>query len=312
MYKILISDKLPESALGILEDNKNYDVSVELNLNEDAIIQRIPDYHGLLVRSGTQVTKKVIKAGKNLKVIGRAGSGLDNIDVTEAEINGIMVLNTAGSNSRAVAELVLAMLFNLPRKIFLAIDSLKKHQWEKSSLTGSELMGKTLGLIGFGNIGQEVGKLASGIGMKVLVHKQSPLTKSPGYEYELVDLNSLLTKSDFISLHVPKSKQTTDIIGVTELEQMKPSAYLINCARGGIVNESDLLTALDSNLIAGAALDVYGVEPPEDYALIDHQKVICTPHIGASTTESQERVGQDIVTSVMQFLETNYVFITGD
>jgi D-3-phosphoglycerate dehydrogenase / 2-oxoglutarate reductase len=312
MYRILISDKLPESALGIFEESKNYEISVKLNLSENELVQIIPNYHGLLVRSGTQVTNSVITAAKNLKVIGRAGSGLDNIDVSEAEKKGIMVLNTPGSNSRAVAELVTAMLFILPRKIFLAIDSLKKHQWKKSSLLGSELMGKNLGLIGFGKIGQEVGKLASGIGMKVLVYKQSLLTKSPGYEYELVELETLLTKSDFISLHVPKSKQTINLIGIKELEQMKSSAYLINCARGGIVNENDLLTALDSDMIAGVALDVYDMEPPVDFALIDHQKVLCTPHIGASTMEAQERVGQDIVTSVMQFLETNYVFINSD
>jgi D-3-phosphoglycerate dehydrogenase / 2-oxoglutarate reductase len=312
MYRILISDKLPESALAIFEESKNYEISVKLNLSENELVQIIPNYHGLLVRSGTQVTNSVITAAKNLKVIGRAGSGLDNIDVSEAEKKGIMVLNTPGSNSRAVAELVTAMLFILPRKIFLAIDSLKKHQWKKSSLLGSELMGKNLGLIGFGKIGQEVGKLASGIGMKVLVYKQSLLTKSPGYEYELVELETLLTKSDFISLHVPKSKQTINLIGIKELEQMKSSAYLINCARGGIVNENDLLTALDSDMIAGVALDVYDMEPPVDFALIDHQKVLCTPHIGASTMEAQERVGQDIVTSVMQFLETNYVFINSD
>jgi D-3-phosphoglycerate dehydrogenase len=312
MYKILISDKLPDSAITLFLENKNYDVSVQLNLDENDLVQTIPEFHALLVRSATQVTKRVIAAGRNLKVIGRAGSGLDNIDTVEADKNGIMVLNTPGSNSRAVAELVMAMLFNLPRKLFLATESLKKHHWEKSAFTGTELAGKSLGLIGFGKIGQEVGKMASGIGMNVLVYKPSPLTKSPGYEYELVEVKTLLTKSDFVSLHLPKTKQTENMIDRTALKHMKPSAYLINCARGGIVNEKDLLFALNNAMIAGAALDVYQTEPPEDFALIDHPKVLCTPHIGASTSESQYRVGRDIVTSVMQYLETNYVFIGGD
>jgi len=177
---------------------------------------------------------------------------------------------------------------------------------------GTELAGKIAGLIGFGQIGQKVGKIASALGMRVLIYKSSPVTRSPGYEFELVDLNTLLAKSDYVSLHIPKTDQTHNLVARDTFEQMKKSAYLINCARGGIVNETDLLNALNKDLIAGAALDVYEDEPPEKFDLIDHPNVIATPHIGASTHESQERVGQDIVHTVMNFLETKYLFIAGN
>lgn len=311
MYKILISDKLPDSAVNLFLENKNYSADIHLDLSNAELIKIIPNYHALIVRSATQVTKEIIAAGKNLKVIGRAGSGLDNIDVTTAEQSGIDVLNTPGSNSRAVAELVIAMLFGLARKMHKAVTSLKEHRWEKSSLSGTELLGKTLGLIGFGKIGQEVGKIASGIGMKIFVNKQSPVTKSPGYEFELVDRGFLLEKSDFISLHIPKTAQTENLITISDLKKMKATACLINCARGGIVRESDLLKALNQNMIAAAAIDVHTNEPPSDFSLIDHEKILCTPHIGGATSESQERVGRDIVKSVMEYLETNYVFIGG-
>jgi D-3-phosphoglycerate dehydrogenase len=310
MYKILITDKLPESALKILSDDQRYEVTVETGLSEQQICNVIPGYHGLLVRSATTVTANIINAAENLKVIGRAGTGLDNIDVKYATGRGIEVQNTPGSNSRAVAELTIALIFSLSRQIVRATSSLKAHRWDKSILTGIELESKILGLIGFGKIGQEVGKLAASLGMTILVYKPNPLKKSPGYEYELVTLDHLLAKSDYISLHLPKTDKSKNMISSAEFKKMKTSAFLINCARGGIVNEDDLLRALDKRQIAGAALDVFETEPPANFKLIDHENVICTPHIGAATHESQERVGKDIVTSVKNYLEKNYMFIT--
>jgi D-3-phosphoglycerate dehydrogenase len=199
----------------------------------------------------------------------------------------------------------------LARDLFRAVNSLKAHDWIKSDLSGTEISGKTIGLIGFGSIGRRVGLRASALGMRVLSYKPSPIHKSPGYEFELVSLEELLSKSDYVSLHVPKNADTANMITYRHLSMMKPSAYLINTARGGIVNEKDLLKALNEDILAGAALDVFEAEPPAGFGLTDHPKVIATPHIGAATAESQERVGQDIIKSVMNLLETKYLFITG-
>ena len=193
--------------------------------------------------------------------------------------------------------------------LYPAFGSLESQKWDKSKFLGSEIKGKTLGLIGFGQIGQKVGGMAAGLGMRILVFKKQSLQRSPGYEFEMISIDKLLEKSDFVSLHLPKTEKTSQLIGLDELKKMKPGAYLVNCARGGIVKENDLLTALNNNIIAGAALDVFEKEPPDDYGLINHNKVIATPHIGGSTIESQERVGEDIVKSVMEFLETKFVFI---
>jgi D-3-phosphoglycerate dehydrogenase len=311
MYKILVTDKLPDSALSIIQKDANFSLTVATSLMPEELVAQIADYHGIIVRSATKVTAEVMRAGANLKVIGRAGSGVDNIDVKEAQIHNIEVLNTPGSNSQAVAELTIGLLFALSRELPRAVASLKEHRWEKASLVGTEVTGKTIGLVGFGQIGQKVGKMAAGLGMKVLVYKRSPVFRSPAYEYELVSLETLLKKSDFVSIHLPKTDNTKGMIGANEIRLMRPDAYLVNCARGGIVNEKELQDALNDNLIAGAALDVFDQEPPEDFTLIDHPKVIATPHIGAASLESQERVGTDIVESVMEYLKAKYLFING-
>ena len=311
MYQILITDKLPDSAVNILKQNSNYNVTESLNISPEVLKKEIAGYHALIVRSATTVTSEIIEAGKNLKVIGRAGSGLDNIDVSAAKKKNIEVLNTPGSNSQAVAELTISMMFALSRNLYTAFKSLKEGRWEKSKLGGSEIMGKTLGLIGFGQIGQKVGKMADGLDMRVLVYKRSPVRRSPGFPYELVELDFLLAKSDYVSLHLPKNEQSVNLFDLNTMRKMKKEAFLINCARGGIVNENDLLSAMEKDILAGAAIDVFDTEPPKDFSLVNHAKVIATPHIGASTKESQERVGLDIVNSVMHFLETKYLFISG-
>jgi len=309
MYKVLIADKIPEFAVELLRATNKYQVDIRTSLTEQDLIKKIAEYHAIIVRSATKLTSVVLDSAKNLKVIGRAGSGLDNIDMAAAQKYGIEVFNTPGSNSQAVAELTIALIFCLSRNLYSAFGSLKNKKWNKSMFLGTEIIGKTLGLVGFGQIGQKVGAMASGLGMRILVHKKQPLQRSPGYEFEMLSIDELLKKSDFISLHLPKTKQTTQMFGRDALIQMKPTAYLINCARGGIINEDDLLQALNENVIAGAALDVFDKEPPNDYKLIEHSNVIATPHLGGSTLESQERVAQDIVKLVMEYLETNYVFL---
>jgi D-3-phosphoglycerate dehydrogenase len=309
MYKVLIADKITPSGLELLQSNNKYKIDVKNGLSQHELLKQIPQYHAIIVRSATKISSKVLDVAENLKVIGRAGSGLDNIDVNSAKQKGIAVFNTPGSNAQAVAELTISFILILLRNLYYAINSLKNNQWNKSELLGIEIQNRTLGLIGFGQIGQKVGKMAAGLGLKILVYKRQPLLRSPGYEYEMTDLDIVLTKSDIVSLHIPKTKQTDQLFGLKELRQMKPSSYLINCARGGIVNEKDLLYALDNDIIAGAALDVFESEPPVSYELINHPKVVATPHIGGATRESQERVGLDIVHAVMDYLETKYVFI---
>jgi D-3-phosphoglycerate dehydrogenase len=309
MYKVLIADKIPESALDLIKSNDKFAFKTENGLSEPELILQISEYHAIIVRSATKITSEVINAGKDLKVIGRAGSGLDNIDLNSAKKRGIEVFNTPDSNSQSVAELTISSIFNLSRNLFHAYNSLKNKQWNKSHFLGSEIRGKTLGIVGFGNIGQKVGEMAAALGMNILVFKKHTLQRSPGYEFEMTDIDTLLVKSDFVSLHLPKTEQTTQLIGLTELEKMKHSAFLINCARGGIVSEHDLLKALNNNIISGAALDVFQSEPPVNFDIIEHPKVIATPHIGGATFESQKRVGEDIVVSVMDYLEKKYVFI---
>ncbi len=217
MYRILITDDLPESALELIVGKKEYDVQVKTNLSAEKLIDLIGAYHALIVRSKTQVNRRVIEAAKNLKVIGRAGSGLDNIDTEAAREKGIDILNTPGSNANAVAELTIGFCFILSRNIHQAVNSLKSHDWLKSELTGSEISGKTIGLIGFGTIGQKVGRMAAALGMRVLIYKTSAIQRSPGYEFELVLLDELLRKSDFITLHVPKNVNTENMITYSRL-----------------------------------------------------------------------------------------------
>jgi D-3-phosphoglycerate dehydrogenase len=309
VYKVFIADKIPDSAIDLLRSNNNYEIEMKYGLSEQELINSISDYHAIIVRSATRITSEVINAAKNLKVIGRAGSGLDNIDLDFAKKCGIAVFNTPGSNSQAVAELTIGLMFCMVRNLYHAFNSLKSKHWNKSAFLGNEINGKTLGLIGFGQIGQKVGKMAAALGMKIFVYKKQPIQRSPGYEYEMTDFDKLVTKSDFISLHLPKTEHTAQFFGLPEFRKMKSSAFLINCARGGIVKEDDLLIALDNEIIAGAALDVFEEEPVTNYKLIEHPKVIATPHIGGATIESQEKVGEDIIKSIRYFLETNYVFI---
>lgn len=293
MSRVLISDPIAESAI---EEMKK--AGIEVVMREDPIEEAIVGFDGAVVRSATKVTKEVLDAADKLKVIVRAGVGLDNIDLDYADECGVKVLNTPEAPSVSVAELVFAHMFALARHIPTADAGMNEEKWLKKQLRGVELWQKKLGVIGFGRIGKEIAKRGTGLEMDVLVVKKD----KPGREEECsevgarqVEFDELLQESDYLTVNVPLVPETKGMIGKEELEMMKPSAFLINTARGGIVNEDALLQALDDEIIAGAALDVYSEEPPESsslWKLVKHPKTVTTPHLASTTYEAQDRVGE--------------------
>jgi len=307
--RVLISDKLSPTAVQIFKDRGlEVDYEPDLGKDRDALIARIGDYDGLAVRSATKVTEKVLEAAKNLKVIGRAGIGVDNIDVQKASAKGIIVMNTPLGNAVTTAEHTIAMMLALARNLPQANESTKAGKWEKSKFMGVEVFNKTLGLIGCGNIGSIVAERAQGLRMKVIAYDPylSP-ERAQEIGVEKVDLDELLARADFLSLHTPLTDKTRGIINADALSKMKKGARVINCARGGLVVEKDLLEALKSGHIAGAALDVYEVEPAKENPLFELDNVICTPHLGASTTEAQENVAVQIAEQIADYLLTGAV-----
>ena len=286
MVKILVSDPIHRAGIELLEQLG--EVEVKVGLSPEELMKSIKGQDVLVVRSATKVTREVIEAGENLKVIARAGMGLDNIDVRAAEERGIKVVNAPEAPSVAVAELVFGLILGWVRHIPQADLSMKQEKWEKSKLMGSELRGKTLGIVGTGRIGGEVAVRAKAFGMNLLAHdivQNEELVKQTGARY--VDMETLLRESDFVTLHVPLTEQTERMIGKRELELMKPTAVLINTARGEVVDEQALAEVLRSGRIAGACLDVYTREPLGDSPLLGLPNVVLTPHLGASTEETQ-------------------------
>lgn len=290
--KILISDK-SSPACGNIMREAGHTVDEKFGLPPDELKKIIGEYEGLIVRSATKVTADLINSATKLKVIGRAGSGVDNIDVKAAAAKNIVVMNTPGGNTNAVVELTLAYLLALGRFLYSASASMKEGQWEKKKFTGTEVLGKTLGVLGYGKIGRQVSIKARCLGLEVICY-------DPYVGREIIDqfgvrlvadIEELLKKADFISIHVPKTPETTNFISKKEFQKMKKGVFLINCARGGIVNEADLMWALDEGIVTAAGFDVYDPEPPTDWKLVKHPKVMCTPHIGAATVEAQENVG---------------------
>lgn len=263
-------------------------------------MQVLPAYDGMIVRSRTKVRKPLIDACPNLKVIVRGGAGLDTIDYEYARSRGIVVMNTPSANSASVAELAIGYMFMLARSLYKSTSTLKNESWEKKSFVGTELGGKTLGIIGYGNIGRLTATLARGLGMRVLVYVRHPEAISPD-GVEVVSLDELLAQSDFISLHLPKNEDSTNMIGREQFARMKDGVYIINCARGGILNEDALYEALTSGKVAGAALDVFAEEPPTDWRLLKLDNVIGSPHIGAQTKEAQARVGAEVAQKLIEF-----------
>ncbi len=298
MRKILVADLLNKAAMEELQGIKNFEVVVNTGLKEEELCQTIPPFEAIVVRSATKVTKKVIDSASNLKIIVRAGIGLDNIDVKSAREKGIKVANTPTATSISVAELTLGLMLSLARRIPYANQSMKEHRWEKKTLEGTELYGKTLGIIGFGRIGKEVAKRASAFGMEIIAYDVIKISE-PGVKQ--TEKEELLRNADYITLHVPLTEETKGMIGKKEFEIMKNGVFIINIARGGVVDEKALLEALNSGKVKGAALDVFEKEPPEDFSLVDHQNVVCTPHIGAAAEEGQERAGIEVVKILREF-----------
>lgn len=291
--KVLICDPVDEKAIARLRE-AGLEVTVKTGMGEAELAQELAKgYEAIVVRSATKVRKPAIDAAKGLRLIIRAGVGLDNIDADYAKQKGIEVLNTPKASTDSVAELTLAHMFALARSLVRATETMREGKWEKKAFHGIELQGKTLGVIGIGRIGQAVAKRALCLGMKVLAYdkyvKESPL---PGVK--MVSLEELLRESDFVTLHIPPDP-TGPVIGAREIAMMKDGAFLINCARGGVVDEKALLEALNSGKLAGAGLDVFEEEPPKNMELLRHPKVTLTPHIGAQTHEAQARIGDEIV-----------------
>ncbi|HLF28738.1 MAG TPA: hydroxyacid dehydrogenase [Anaerolineae bacterium] len=301
-HKILVSDGLSEAGLTLLRAVGEVTSSPKITPAE--LLAALPEYHALIVRSRTKVTAPVVQAGKQLKVIGRAGVGVDNIDVAAAVAAGITVVNSPLAASVAVAEHTLGLMLALARAIPAADAVLKQGRWEKSAFMGSELSGKTLGLIGIGRIGVEVAQRAIAFDMSVLAFDPYLTAAQIRERYaEPVTLDEVLARSDYVSLHLPLTNETQGLIGPGQFDRMKKGARLICAARGGVVDEDALRAALDSGQLAGAALDVFAAEPPPPDSIAMHPKMIATPHIGAQTAEAQARAGIAIAEEVIAVLQ---------
>ncbi|MEW6109071.1 MAG: phosphoglycerate dehydrogenase [Nitrospirota bacterium] len=300
--KVLVSDNISPKGVEILK-KAGLDVDVKTGMKPEELRASIGEYSGLVIRSATKVTADIIEAAVNLKVIGRAGSGLDNVDKNAASKKGIVVMNTPGGNTITTAEHSIALLFSVARLIPQATASMKAGRWEKKKFMGVELFNKTLGIIGLGNIGSQVAKKAQGIEMNVIAYDpflSEDKAKATGIKK--VSLDELFARSDFITIHSPLTAETRGLINTKTINQMKEGVRIINCARGGIINESDLYDALKSGKVAGAALDVFEKEPPENSPLLQLDNVICTPHLGASTEEAQENVALAVAEQIADYL----------
>jgi len=300
--KVLVSDNISSKGVEILR-NAGLTADVKTGLKPDELKSIIGDYDALIVRSATKATADIIDAAKNLKVIGRAGSGLDNVDKAAASKRGIVVMNTPGGNTITTAEHTIAMIFAIARKIPQASASMANGEWEKKKFMGTELYNKTLGIIGLGNIGGEVARRAQSLGMQVIAFDPF-LSEEKANEMgiEKIEVSELIKRSDFITVHTPLTNETKNLIRAETIKTMKDGVYIINCARGGIINEKDLYDALESGKVAGAALDVFEQEPPVNNPLIGHDKVVSTPHLGASTQEAQENVALAVAEQIVDYL----------
>jgi D-3-phosphoglycerate dehydrogenase len=299
--KVLVADPIAPEGIEILK--KHAEVDVKTGLKPEELISIIGEYEGLMVRSETKVTAKVIEAGKKLQVIARAGVGIDNIDVEAATQRGIVVVNAPTANTMAAAEHSIALMLALARHIPQAHDSLKSGAWKRQNFVGVEVRNKTLGIVGLGNVGSEVARRVQGFQMRVLGYDPyvSP-EHARNLRVELVPLEQIIREADFITLHLPLTPQSKNMIGAKELSIMKPTVRIINCARGGLIDEEALDQALRDGKVAGAALDVFAQEPPKDSPLLNNEKVIVTPHLGASTQEAQANVAIDSAEQIISVL----------
>ena len=291
MNKILVADGLDKGALEQLRAVPGFEVTVSKGMSEADLVATVPGYSAVVVRSASRITRPVIEAGQDLKVLVRAGIGLDNIDREAAKEKGIAVVNTPAATSISVAEHTFGLMLGAVRNHWKAILTMKAHKWEKKALEGTELYGKTLGIIGFGRIGHEVAKRALAFGMTVVAY--DIIAIKTDLAVRQVPLDELLAAADLVTLHVPK--QAKPIIGEAEFARMRDGAIVVNVARGGVVDEKALRAALDSGKVRAAALDVFDKEPPEDFTLVDHPNVIPIPHLGAAAAEGQQRAGLEVV-----------------
>jgi D-3-phosphoglycerate dehydrogenase len=300
--KVLASDGIEASGAQIVRD-AGFEIVIQ-KYSPEELLQVIGEYDAIIVRSATKITKEVIDAGTKLKALARAGVGIDNIDSAYAKEKGLPVLNTPGASSISVAELAIAHMFSVARFINLSNTEMRQGKWPKKEYAaGFELTGKTLGLLGFGNIGKETAKRAIGLGMKVIAF--DPLITSTDMDVELVSKDELLAKADVISLHMPFIKAEGPTLTSAEFAKVKKGVVIINCARGGVVSEKDLLAALNDGTVRYAGIDVFENEPATEAQteLINHPRVSVTPHIGASTDEAQDRVGTEIAQKVVDVLK---------
>ncbi len=292
MARVLVADPIAESAIKKMTD-AGLEVVVRDKDADGPIVEQIKGFDCIVVRSATKVTKEVIEAGDRLRLIVRAGVGLDNVDQDAAKAKGVKVMNTPEAPTVSVAEMVFAHMFALARNIALADSSMKDERWEKKKLKGVELWQKTLGVIGFGRIGQAVAKRAKALGMNVIAYDVVDIDSiCKEFGAKRATLEEILREADYITLHVPLLPQTKGMIGRKQFEMMKSTAFIINTSRGGVIDESALLDALNSGEIAGAGLDVFENEPPTDWKLVKHPKIIATPHLASTTVEAQARVGE--------------------
>ena len=302
--KILVCDDLAEEGLALFRREKNLQVIVKTKLPVTELKKEITDVDACVVRSGTQITKEIIAAAKKLKAIGRAGVGLDNVDVEAASKRGIVVINTPGGNTISAAEHTFSLLMAMARNIPQANESIKRGEWERKKFTGVEMYEKTLGVIGLGRIGTEVAKRAQVFGMRVIAYDPFlSVERASQIGVEIVSFNDLLKQSDFLTLHMPLGADNRHMIGEKEIAKMKKTIRIANCARGGLIDEAALAKALDSGRIAGVALDVFEEEPLKDLTLVRKPAVVATPHLGASTEEAQIAVAVDVVQSIIDFFQ---------
>ncbi len=301
--RVLVSDSLAKEGIEILQQAKGIEVDVKVGLSPEELKKIIPDYQGLVIRSATKVTAEIIEAAENLKVIGRAGAGLDNVDIPAATKRKIVVMNTPGGNTVSAAEHTISLMFSLARRIPQSTSSMKAGKWEKKKFMGMELYQKTLGIIGIGNVGAVVADRALGLKLKVIAY--DPFVseeKAREMGVELVSLDELFQRADIITIHTPLTDKTRGLINAASFEKMKAGVVIINCARGGIIVEEDLCQAIKKGKVRGAALDVFEKEPPGECSLLELEEVICTPHLGASTEEAQINVAVAIAEQMRDYL----------
>ena len=308
MQRVLMTEPIAAQGVQELRSYPAIEVVERHHLTADELRRAVASCAGLLVRSQTEVTRAVIEAGTELRVIGRAGAGVDNIDVATATERGVLVMNTPGANAQAAAELTVGLLFAVARHIPAADASVKAGRWERTRFRGTQLLGKTLGIVGIGNVGRLVARSAAALGMHVVAHDPYVAPDlAVEHRVSLVALDAVLAHSDFITVHTPLTSTSRGLIGAGEIARMKRGVYLLNCSRGGVIDEQALLAALDEGRVAGAALDVFTAEPPRGLAIARHPKVVATPHIGALSWEAQLNVAIMIANQIGRFLTTGEV-----